>query len=423
MKRSWTDSVRPESPGPIRLQGWLHHYRQLARVGFLLIRDAAGIAQIVTDDHALMQKLAALPHEAVLEIEGEVAVQTQAPRGAEVRLRQLSVIAANGDPPLELYRPVMREQLSAKLDHAALSLRHPRRRGTARLAALATEGFRRHLQSQRFVEVHTPKIVGTATEGGANVFRLDYFGRDAFLAQSPQFYKQIMVGALERVFEVGPVFRAEPHDTPRHLNEYTSLDVEMGFIESHRDVMAVLGSVMSEILAAMSTFEADSQFVGNWPTVPNQIPIVHFEDVRRRFGGLEPDLSPAEERQLGTWALDKYNSAFLFVEGYPLAKRPFYTHADPDRPGYSRGFDLIFKGTELVTGGQRLHRYKDYVVALQERQLAVDSFSGYLEAFKYGMPPHGGFAIGLERLLWRLLDLPNIREASLFPRDMTRLEP
>jgi nondiscriminating aspartyl-tRNA synthetase len=282
------------------------------------------------------------------------------------------------------------------------------------------------------VEIQTPKIVAGATESGANVFTIDYFGRHAYLAQSPQLYKQIMVGAFERVFEVGPVFRAEPHDTPRHLNEYVSLDAEMGFIEDHTSVMAVLSDVVRGMIAMVGDTLATAAIAPDLrlPEVPEQIPALHFDEAQELIARHtdedprgEPDLAPTHERWLGDWARREHGSEFLFVTGYPMVKRPFYTHPDPRRPGYSNSFDLLFRGLELVTGGQRLHRYADYLVALEARGLSPEPLAGYLEAFKYGMPPHGGFAIGLERWIARLIGAPNVRETTLFPRDLNRLTP
>jgi nondiscriminating aspartyl-tRNA synthetase len=309
-----------------------------------------------------------------------------------------------------------------------VALRHPARQAVFRAGAAAVRGFRSTLDAAGFVEVQTPKIVASATESGANVFRLDYFGRPAYLAQSPQFYKQTLVGVFERVYEVGPVFRAEPHDTVRHLAQYTSLDVEFGFIEDHRDVMAVLREVLAGMVAEVAAC--------GWPagaeevSVPEQIPSVHFADALALVGEAigedlsgEPDLAPAHERWLGEWARREYGSDFLFVEGYPLAKRPFYTHPDPTRPGYSNSFDLLFRGVELVTGGQRLHRYEDYLAALAARGESPEPYQSYVDVFRHGMPPHGGFAIGLERFLARLTNAANVREVTLFPRDLTRLTP
>jgi nondiscriminating aspartyl-tRNA synthetase len=322
--------------------------------------------------------------------------------------------------------------ITTVLDHAVVTNRHPTRRAILRLGAGAMAGFRSTLVARGFTEIQTPKIVASATESGATVFKLDYFGRPAYLAQSPQFYKQIMVGVFERVFEVGPVFRAEPHDTARHLNEYVSLDVEFGFIENHFTVMALLRDVIAGILTSFSEhYTAELELLQvQVPAIAQEVPHIHFSDAQelifRRYGTDvrgEPDLSPQDERWLGEWAQQEFGSDFLFVTGFPMRKRPFYTHPDPERPEYSNSFDLLFRGTELVTGGQRLHRYGDYLAALEKANLPLEPFESYLEAFKYGMPPHGGFAIGLERLLMQLTGIPNIKLATTFPRDLTRLTP
>jgi nondiscriminating aspartyl-tRNA synthetase len=293
-------------------------------------------------------------------------------------------------------------------------------------------GFRATLIERHFTEVQTPKIVASATESGANVFQLDYFGRPAFLAQSPQLYKQIMVGIFERVFEVGPVFRAEPHDTSRHVNEYVSLDVEFGFIDDHFTVMALLREVIAGIMEELEAkFSAELRLLDvRLPAVPANIPHIQFAEAQElilRLHGMdvrgEPDLSPQDERWLGEWARAEHGSDFLFVTAYPMAKRPFYTHPDPEAPQYSNSFDLLFRGTELVTGGQRLHRYEAYLAALAAAKMPVEPFESYLEAFRFGMPPHGGFAIGLERLLMQLTGAANLRLTTLFPRDMNRLAP
>jgi nondiscriminating aspartyl-tRNA synthetase len=319
------------------------------------------------------------------------------------------------------------------LDYAPVALRHPKLAATHRIAAAAVGGFRSTLDAMSFVEIHTPKIVGTATESGANVFSLDYFGRKAYLAQSPQLYKQIMVGVFERVYEVGPVFRAEPHDTARHLASYTSLDAELGFIENQRDVIAACHATVSGMLSAVATQAAPSVELLDvqMPRVTAEPVVIHFADVLEMYSRAtgedvtgEPDLAPAHERFIGEWALREHGSDFVFVEGYPTAHRAFYTHPDPARPGYSRAIDLIFRGLELVSGGQRLHRYPDYVKALAERgQTDLTPFAGYLDAMKAGMPPHGGFAFGLERFMARLLDVPNVRQVTLFPRDLHRIAP
>jgi nondiscriminating aspartyl-tRNA synthetase len=316
------------------------------------------------------------------------------------------------------------------LDNAAVALRHPARRAVASVAAASVRGFRSVLDEMGFTEVFTPKVVASATESGAEVFPIDWFGRTAYLAQSPQFFKQTMVGVFERVYEVGPVFRAEPHATARHLAEYVSLDAELGFIRDHRDVMAVLADVVAGMVASVvETAGPAVELLGlSLPVVPTEIPELGFGEAQRLIEQAtgrptvgEPDLSPADERWLGEWAMAEHGSELLFVTGYPMSKRPFYTHPDPSQPAASNSFDLLFRGLELVTGGQRLHRHDDYVAALGGT--VPDALDPYLDAFRYGMAPHGGFAIGLERWVARITGAANIREVTLFPRDMNRIAP
>jgi nondiscriminating aspartyl-tRNA synthetase len=408
----------------VRVAGWLHHQRQLARVAFVLVRDRSGIVQVVVEDPGLRAELDALAPETVLAVEGTAVLSDQAPGGVEIHGPHVEVIArpVGPPPPFELRRPELNAQLPTLLDHAAAALRHPRRRAVTKIAAGSVAGFRAALDALDFTEIHTPKLVATATETGANVFAVDYFGRRAYLAQSPQFYKQTMVGVLERVYEVGPVFRAEPHDTARHLAEYVSLDAEMGFVRDHTDVMAVLRATLAGMADAVAALDAPA------PDVPAEIPSVDFTAAQRMIEADtgeptvgEADLAPAHERWIGDWARREHGSDFVFVTGYPQAKRPFYTHPDPARPGFTNSFDLLFRGVELVTGGQRLHRYEDVVAALGDQD--PGPLAGYLDAFRYGMPPHGGFAIGLERWVSRLVGAANIREVTLFPRDLSRLTP
>ncbi|HEX3453860.1 MAG TPA: aspartate--tRNA(Asn) ligase [Gaiellaceae bacterium] len=407
MERTLTGELRPRVGERVRLAGWLHHQRRLARLTFVLLRDRAGLAQVVVEEPEAIEAVAALLPETVLEVEAAVVGSDQAPGGVELRDPTFTVLAEPAEaPPVELRRPELKESLPVQLDYAPVALRHPRRREAFEIAAASVRGFRAALDALGFVEIQTPKLVASATEGGSNVFRVDYFGRDAYLAQSPQFFKQTMVGVFERVYEVGPVFRAEPHETSRHLAEYVSLDAELGFVRDHFDVMRVLREAVAGMCESVRAagFEA--------PEVPAEIPWVHFADTAVE----DVDLAPADERRL----CEEHGSEFLFVTGYPMAKRPFYTHPEPGRPEFSNSFDLLFRGLEIVTGGERLHRYEDYVAALDGE---TAPFEGYLQAFKYGMPPHGGFALGLERWVARLTGAQNIRETTLFPRDRGRLTP
>ncbi|ADD44530.1 aspartate--tRNA(Asn) ligase [Stackebrandtia nassauensis] len=416
----------------IRIAGWLHRRRLLKSVAFAIVRDRSGLAQVVVSEEVARARLEELNEETVVEVTGTVVANPAAPGGVELVEPVITVLGEAEAPPFDLYRPSLRATLPTLLDRAPVSLRHPRRKAAFELASAATMGFRETVAAMDFTEIFTPKIVASATESGANVFAIDYFGRPGYLAQSPQFYKQTMVGVFERVFEVGPVFRAEPHDTVRHLAEYTSLDVEFGFIESYRDVAEVLREVVAGMVSAVAERAAAAVALLEpvVPQVPSRFPELHFAEalelISRETGedlsGVN-DLSPAHERWVGEWARREHGSDFAVVVGYPMSKRPFYTAEDPGRPGYSDSFDLLFRGTEMVTGGRRLHRYADYLAAIAAQGGSPEPYAGYLEAFKHGMPPHGGFAIGLERFVAQLTGVANIREVTLFPRDLHRIAP
>jgi nondiscriminating aspartyl-tRNA synthetase len=435
MERIRTTDVGRHIGEHVRVAGWLASLRRLGGVSFLVIRDGFGMIQVVAEDEEALAPLLSPPAglESVVAIEGLVAPAIQAPGGIELAKPRIEVISSVREtPPLVLSKRQLKANLATQLDHAVIANRHPSRRAILRLGAATMEAFRLALLAQGFTEIQSPKIVAAATESGSNVFQLDYFGRPAYLAQSPQLYKQMMVGVFERVFEVGPAFRAEPHDTTRHINEFVSLDAEMGFIKDHFTVMEVLRDTMAAICGSLlQQCSAELELLGvEIPAVAQPIPYLHISEAQELIYRLhatdvrgEPDLSPQDERWLGEWARKEHGSDFLFVTGYPTKHRAFYTAPDPERPAYSNAFDLIFRGTELVSGGQRLHRLEDYLEVLEERELPVEPFLDYLEAFRYGMPPHGGFAIGLERFLMQLTGLPNIKLATLFPRDLNRLKP
>jgi nondiscriminating aspartyl-tRNA synthetase len=433
MERTLSSDLPQHTGERVLVQGWLHHRRELSNLTFLIVRDRTGLTQVIVDDAATIEQVAQLLPETVLGVEGDVVESPQAEAGVELHHPTVHVITEAAElSPIELRRPELKETLSTILDNAPVALRHPRERAKFWIAAGSLAGYRAALTALDFTEINTPKIVESATESGANVFKLDYFGRPAYLAQSPQFYKQMLVGVFERVFEVGPVFRAEPHDTARHLAEYVSLDAELGFIENHFTVMRVARAAVAGMVAGIQEHAAPSvaKLGVDLPVVPDEIPWIHIADAQQMIESDtgektvgEPDLSPANERWLGEWAKREHGSDFVFVTGYPMAKRPFYTHPDPERPEYSNSFDLLFRGLELITGGQRLHRYQDYLDAIAARGESPDPYEGYLQAFKYGMPPHGGFAIGLERWVARIVEAQNIRETTLFPRDLNRISP
>ncbi|MFI7574075.1 aspartate--tRNA(Asn) ligase [Micromonospora sp. NPDC049497] len=381
MQRILSSQLTAHVGETVRIAGHVHRRRLLKSVAFLIVRDAAGLAQVVVTDAAVRAAVETLPEETVVEVVATVVVNATAPAGVELTAPTVRPLGAPAEPPpFDLYRPALTATLPTQLDNAPVALRHPTRSAALRISAAAVAGFRAALDARDFVEIHTPKVVGSSTESGANVFALDWFGRPAYLAQSPQFYKQLMVGVFERVYEVGPVFRAEPHDTVRHLAQYTSLDAELGFVTDHRDVMAVLRDTLAGMLdtvadragAALATLDVAV------PEVPAEIPAVHFTEALKIAGAPadEPDLAPVHERALGEWARAEHGSDFLFVTGYPMAKRPFYTHPDPARPAYSNGFDLLFRGLELVTGGQRLHRHADYLAVLAARGEPVEPYAG-----------------------------------------------
>jgi nondiscriminating aspartyl-tRNA synthetase len=424
MRRTLTSALPDAAPGrPVRLQGWVHRRRELAKVTFLIIRDRTGLAQVV-----LAAGTEVPPEETPVEVRGTATSNAQAPGGVEVTDASVTALSEPAETPaVELWRPTLDAGLPTLLDHAATTWRHPLQRAKWELAAASLRGFRDTLDGQGFTEVQSPKLVEQATESGANVFEVDYFGKPAYLAQSPQFYKQQLVGVFERVYEVGPVFRAEPHDTVRHLAEYVSLDVELGFIEDHREVIACLRDVIAGMVDGIAGHAGPAvERLGlRLPEVPAELPLLHFREALAIAGAPadEPDLNPAHERSLGEWARAEHGSDFVVVEGYPAAHRAFYSHPDPADPQWSRSFDLIFRGIELVSGAQRLHRYADYVAALAKRGYPYEPYASYVEAFRRGIPPHGGFAIGLERWVGRLVEAANIREVTLFPRDLHRLAP
>jgi nondiscriminating aspartyl-tRNA synthetase len=424
MRRTLTSELPHATPGEqVRLQGWVHRRRDLAKVTFLVVRDRTGLAQVVLPAGTELP-----PEETPVEVRGTATSNAQAPGGVEVTDASVTALSEPAETPaVELWRPTLETGLPTLLDHAATTWRHPLQRAKWELAAASLRGFRDTLDAQGFTEIQSPKLVEQATESGANVFQVDYFGKPAYLAQSPQFYKQQLVGVFERVYEVGPVFRAEPHDTVRHLAEYVSLDVELGFVRDHRDVLAVLRDVVAGMVEAVhehagAAVERSGAAV---PAVPAEIPVIHFRDALALAGAAEdePDLAPEHERALGAWALAEHGSDFVAVEGYPMAKRPFYTHPQVGDERWSNSFDLLFRGLELVTGGQRLHRPSEYDAAIRARGEDPAAYASYLQAFEHGMPPHGGFAIGLERWVARLTGVTNIREVTLFPRDLNRLTP
>lgn len=434
MKRVLSNELSSHTGERVLMAGWMHRIRRLGSgIVFVHLRDRSGICQIVAEAPKAIASLDGLLVESVVEVEGMVVAEAQATGGYEIHDPSFTVLSAVTDAlPFPINKPVINAHLDTFLDHAMIGLRAPVKQAVFKLSAAVAHAFRDVLDGKGFTEIATPKIIGSASESGANVFALDYFGKQAYLAQSPQFYKQIMVGVFERVYEVAPVFRAEPHQTVRHLNEYVSMDAEMGFIQDHTTVMVLLTEVIKGILDYLGSRCAKELALLNvqMPLAPQEFPRIYFPEAQQwifEHHGEdcrgEPDLAPQHEKWLGEWAKETFQSDFLFVTGYPMAKRPFYTAPNPNDTRYSNSFDLLFRGTELVTGGQRLNRFEDYARALEARGMTQEAVASYLETFQFGMPPHGGFAIGLERFIMQLVNLSNLRDAALFPRDMERIQP
>ena len=375
----------------VTLHGMVHALRDLGGVTFLTLRTREGLIQCVCP-----RRPEGVREECAVSVSGLLRPEPRAPGGAELAEAQCTVLSWPAAPP-----PV------------PLSKKSPLSQG---------EGF---------TDIHTPKLGRAGAEGGSSQFRLDYFGRKAVLAQSPQLYKQAMVGVFERVYEIGPVFRAEKHATQRHLNEYTSLDLEMGFLHSFTDLMALEQGFLRRLVALLrQEYAGELALLGAELRDAEHIPAVRFDEAKRLaaeaygYAIREPyDLEPEEEQHIGRYAKEVWGSDFVFVTHYPGRKRPFYTMDDPEDPRYTLSFDLLFRGMEITTGGQRIHNYGQQVEKLKARGMEPEDFSGYLLFHKHGAPPHGGLGIGLERLTIQLCGLDNIRRASLFPRDRTRLEP
>jgi len=411
------------TPGEtVRLQGWVHRRRELSALTFLVVRDRSGLAQVVIRDGSPVP-----PEETTVEVVGVATANSQAPGGMEVTEPVITALTEPAaTPPAELWRPSLDVSLPTLLDHAPVMWRHPAQRARWELAAASVRGFRATLDAAGFTEIQTPKFVASATESGANVFEVDYFGRPAYLAQSPQFYKQQLVGVFERVYEVGPVFRAEPHDTVRHLAEYVSLDVELGFIRDHHDVLAMLREVLAGMVAAVHEHAgaAVERAGAEVPVVPEEIPV--STSATRSLWSAHPRTSPTSHPSTsgpsgrGRWPSTAATSSPSRATRWRNGRS---THPWPGDETSSNSFDLLFRGLELVTGGQRLHRPSAYDAAIRARDEDPATYATYLQAFEHGMPPHGGFAIGLERWTARLTGAANIREVTLFPRDLTRLTP
>ncbi len=416
----------------IKMKGAVHKIRDMGDVAFIVLRKSEGLVQTVYEEGVTGISLKELKEEATIEVSGFVAAEERAPHGFEIRLKEIKVLSQPVEPmPIAINKWKMNTSLETKLDLRPLSLRNVKERAKFRIQEGITRGFRDFLHGQGFTEIHSPKIGARGAEGGANLFRLEYFHKHAVLAQSPQFYKQMMVGVFDRVFEVAPVFRAEKHNTKRHLNEYTSLDFEMGYIDSFQDIMEMETGFLQYTMALLEK-EYARELKLSEVTLPktDKIPQVRFEKAKElaaekynRTIRNPYDLDPEEETLIGRYFKEEMDADFVFVTHYPSKKRPFYAMDDPADPTFTLSFDLLFHGLEITTGGQRIHDYRMLLDKLEERGMTQEGMEQYMLVFKHGMPPHGGLGIGLERLTMKLLGEENVRETTLFPRDLSRLEP
>ena len=417
----------------VKVNGAVHAIRNMGTVAFVILRKREGLLQGVYEEGTAKFDLKDIKEAATIEVEGVLEENEKAPGGIEIRMENLKILSQPKAEmmPLAISKWKLNTSLEAKLNYRSISLRNIRERAKFRIQEGLTRAFRDFLYSQGFTEIHTPKIGAKGAEGGANIFKLEYFHRPAVLAQSPQFYKQMMVGVFDRVFETAPVFRAEKHNTKRHLNEYTSLDFEMGYIDGFEDIMAMeTGYLQYAMELLKKDYAQELKILGITLPEVEKIPAVEFSDIKEKVSEKyghkmrNPfDLEPEEEQLISQYAKEEWGSDFVFVTHYPSKKRPFYAMDDPKDPRYTLSFDLLFRGMEITTGGQRIHDYEMLAEKIKARGMSQEGMEQYLDTFKHGMPPHGGIGIGLERLTMKLIGEDNVRETTLFPRDLSRLEP
>lgn len=413
----------------VTVHGAVHTLRTLGAITFLTLRLSDGAVQCVFDGTPVPE---GLTQECAVEVTGTLRAEKRAPMGVEVLVESVQVLSTPAAPigvPVGKYKLDL--NLDTELSLRPVVLRNLRKRAVFKIQEGVCRAFHDTMLTQGFTEIHTPKIVHAGAEGGSNIFRMEYFGKKAFLAQSPQFYKQTMVGVFERVFEIAPVFRAEKHATTRHLNEYISMDLEMGYIRSFTELMEVETAFLQHMVQLLQREYADDlRRLGVELPEVGRIPTVRFDEAKRLVSEKyhrpirDPyDLEPEEEHNIGRYFQEEYGADFVFVTHYPSKKRPFYAMDDPEDPRYTLSFDLLFRGLEVTTGGQRIHDYDAQVEKMLKRGMHPEEFESYLMIHRHGMPPHGGLGIGLERLTAQLCGLDNVRYASLFPRDIHRFEP
>jgi len=416
----------------VQIHGIVYKIREMSGFAFVLLRTKRALVQCIHSGDFSTFPLSELKENMSVIIRGEVVRDERSRTGTEIRIISFEALSCPAEEmPVVINNREVNASIETLLDFRPITLRNIKERAIFKVQEGICAGFRSFLGENGFTEIHTPKIVFSGAEGGANIFRLDYFGREAYLAQSPQFYKQIMVGVFERVYEIAPVFRAEKHDTSRHLNEYTSVDLEMGFIKDFTDLMRMEAKMLAYTFDYLKEHYADelAMLKAEIPTA-DDIPAVSFVEAKQMISDAYhreitdyEDFEPEEEKLLSEIIKKETGSDFVFVTGFKSSKRPFYTQDSKDDPEYTDSFDLIFRGMEITTGGQRIHDYNVQVTKMRRLGMDVDKFSSYLMAHKYGLPPHGGLGLGLERFTARLLGLQNVRYAAMFPRDINRLEP
>jgi nondiscriminating aspartyl-tRNA synthetase len=440
MERTLNKDTNKQIGKEVVIKGWVNARRNMGKIAFVDLRDRTGLIQVVLVpaelDETSQKLLPELRPEYVLEIKGVVNERgekqknpDQVTGNIEVLAKEVKVLAAAETLPYELGSEI---HMDTYLDNLPFNLRADKYKAIFKVQAALVRGFRAYMNEKDFTEFQCPKLVACATEGGANVFTVDYFKNKAFLAQSPQFYKQKLVSVYERVFSVGNVYRAEAFDTNRHTTEYTSLDFEMGFIKDHHDVMQITYSTIKSMVDEVKASCADEikLLQVTLPEFPETPPVMKLkeaqkileDDYKEKDATKEPDFEPHQEKLMGEYAKKKWDSDFLFITHYPTEKRPMYTMPDPEDPEYTLSFDLLFRGVEIVTGGQRIHEYEMLRKNIEKWGIDPKEFEFYLQAFKYGMPPEGGIGMGLERVTWQLLGLDNIKQATLFPRSRERID-
>jgi nondiscriminating aspartyl-tRNA synthetase len=431
MNRTLVSDVKNHIGEEIKLQGWIFQIRPVGKIKFVILRDRTGIVQTIVLNKDI--DIFNIERESVVAIYGKPKLEKQAPNGVEVEVSKIEVIEKAQSPlPFEVNRAteLTNVKIDSILDHRPFSLRNPELASIFRVQAEIVRSFADFMRSEGFLQMHTSKIISAGTEGGTNLFPIQYFEQTAYLAQSPQFYKQMMVGAgYERVFEVGFVYRAEDHATSRHINEYLSLDFEMGFIESEQDVISEEIRLLKYMFEQIRKNCAEELKIHNVDlpeikTIPQLRLAEAIKIIKEKFDKkieIDNDLDPEGERLICEYSKKEFDSDFVYITHYPASGRPFYTM--PAEDGLTRGFDLLYKGLEVTTGSQRINNFQMLVDSMNKFGLKPENFEFYLEIFRYGMPPHGGLAIGTERMTQQILNLKNIREASLFPRDRFRLTP